>query len=234
MIGIYKIQNLLSGEVYIGQSKDIEQRFKEHIYHINSYIDQVIFDIGKEFFSFEILEICNIDELDQREKYYINYYHSDVEGYGYNLTSGGCHTIGEDNPNSKLTEKDIYDIRESYKNHERKFEVYERYKDKITQSYFSALWEGSSWKHVHYDVYTDENISYYKYGTSIGDKSSFAIFTNEEVLNLRKRYVNESAREIYESVKDKCTFQTLQCILWGRHYTNIEVYDKRNKKWINK
>ena len=70
--------------------------------------------------------------------------------------------------------------------------------------------------------------------TSIGEKSASAVFTDEEVLELRKRYVNESAKQIYESVKDKCKFQTLQMILWGRYYSNIDIYDKRNKVWIKK
>ena len=234
MIGIYKIQNLLTGEVYIGQSKDIEKRFKEHIYHADSYIDQIIFETGKEFFSFEVLENCSVDQLDNREEYYINFYHSNIEGYGYNLTKGGQHCIGESNSNCKITEKDVYDIREAYKSHERKFMVYEKYKNIISKSYFSCIWEGVSWKNVHCDVYTEENIDYYKYKTSIGSSSTIAIFTDEEVLNLRKRYVNESAKEIYESVKDKCSFQTLQAILWGKSYSNIDIYDKKNKKWINK
>lgn len=30
MIGIYKITNKINGKMYIGQSNDIERRFKEH------------------------------------------------------------------------------------------------------------------------------------------------------------------------------------------------------------
>lgn len=234
MIGIYKITNLLTGEIYIGQSKDIHQRFKEHIYHNESYIDYSINEIGREFFSFEILEECDIDKLDSREEYYINFYKSNHYGFGYNISAGGQHNVGESNSNSKLTEFDVYNIRESYKNHENKSLVYENYKYKISESYFSSVWEGVSWKHIHYDVYTEENINYYKKETSIGEKSKFALFTNDEVLQLRKRYVNETAAEIYKSVKDKCSFQTLQCILWGRYYSNVIVYDKKNRIWINK
>lgn len=234
MIGIYKITNLLTGEVYIGQSKNIEERIKQHLYHYDSYIDYTISDIGAEYFSFEVLELCNPEDLDSREDYYINLYKSNLYGFGYNIVRGGQHNKGESNANVKLTELDVYNIRESYKNHEQKYKVYEKYKNKVSPSYFSNVWEGISWKHVHYDVYSEENINYYKRETSIGENGSFAIFTNEEVLELRKRYVNESARQIYESVKDKCSYRTLQGILWGRSYSNVMVYDKKNKKWINK
>lgn len=233
MIGIYKITNLLSGETYIGQSTDIEQRFREHIYHSESYVDEKIHEIGVENFGFEVVELCEQNQLDLREEYYINFYKSNVPGYGYNIVRGGQHNIGESNSNVKLTEKDVYNIREAYNNHERKYDVYERFKHKVTSSYFSSVWEGTSWKHIHYDVYTEQNLEYYKRGTCVGENSDKAIFTNEEVLELRKRYVNESAREIYESVKDRCTFQSLQCILWGRYYSNVPVYDKRNKVWKN-
>lgn len=84
------------------------------------------------------------------------------------------------------------------------------------------------------DVYSPENLNYYKYQTSYGENSKYAAFSNEEVLYLRERYVNETAAEIYKSVSDKCKFATLQAILYGRYYTNIPIYDKKNKIWINK
>ena len=30
MIGIYKIENLITGKIYIGQSVEVEERIKEH------------------------------------------------------------------------------------------------------------------------------------------------------------------------------------------------------------
>lgn len=82
------------------------------------------------------------------------------------------------------------------------------------------------------DVYTHENKYYWIYETSIGENSNKSIFTDDEVLKLRYRYINETAKEIYDSVKNRCTFQTLQQILWGRHYSHLPIYDKKNKVWI--
>lgn len=35
MIGIYKITNLINNKIYIGQSKDVEHRIKDHISGLN-------------------------------------------------------------------------------------------------------------------------------------------------------------------------------------------------------
>jgi hypothetical protein len=42
---------------------------------------------GVENFSFELLEECNPEELNEREKFYIEFYNS--VNYGYNVTKGG-------------------------------------------------------------------------------------------------------------------------------------------------
>lgn len=230
--GIYKIENLFSGKTYIGQSKDIEARVKSHFNcREDSIIDNAIFEEGRESFGYQVLEICDESMLDSLEDYYIQMYHSNDPGFGYNVVRGGQHNIGESNSNCKLTEFDVFNIREAYKNHERKHDVYEKYKYKVSWYYFSNLWEGVSWKHVHYDVYTEENINYYKRGTSLGENGAFSVFTNEEVLQIRTRYINESAREIYEDYKDRCSYQSLQCILWGRFYKDVPVYNKKKKEW---
>lgn len=232
IIGIYKITNLLDGRSYIGQSRNIENRFKEHLYHNESPIDKDIHELGANNFSFDILEICNESDLDLKEEYYINFYNS--INNGYNMIKGGQHNIGESNPKSKLTEQEVYYIRECYNNHEPINSIYELFKNKITKAYFYNLWEGHSWNNIHMDVYTEENKNYYKYEYQIGQDSTKSIFTNLEILQLRIRYQNETAEEIYPSVKDRCSLQTLKSILWGRHYSQIIVYDKKNKKWIHK
>ena len=88
MIGIYKITNKLNGKVYIGKSIDIETRWKQHIYNPqNSAIHLAICKYGKDNFNFEIIEQIPIEQLDSREKYWINYYNSISNGY--NCTYGG-------------------------------------------------------------------------------------------------------------------------------------------------
>lgn len=232
MIGIYKITKKENGKSYIGQSNDIERRFKEHTFKNEIPIDKAIQKYGKESFQFEILEECSLDELDEKERYWINYYNT-YKGFGYNCSEGGGLNFGENNGRALITESDIINIRKAYNAHKNRKETYQKYKDKITFSNFAAIWDGTTWKHVMPEVYTKENKEYYSNLTSIGEKSVNAVLSDEEVMECRKRYVNETAKDIYKDFKDKIKFQTLQQILWGRTYKHLPIYKKKTKEWIN-
>ena len=117
MIGIYKIENLINGKVYIGQSTDIKGRWANHkrvIFENNKeseikkrYPLYLAFKkYGIENFSFEILEECENSLLDEREIFYIHKYNSFIDfpnSNGYNLTLGG-------EGNQKTTEEQIKQI----------------------------------------------------------------------------------------------------------------------------
>ncbi len=236
MIGIYKITEKKNpNNFYIGQSNDIERRFKEHIYKTYEQsripFDEEITKKGKDAFLFEVLEICSINELNDKERYWIKKLNAVNSG---NKNEGGLtDVIGEHNPKAKLTEQDVIRIRQAYANHERQKDVYEEFKDKISFGYFQNLWQGRSWSHIMPEVFTSKNKEYYIYQNSQGSNGALAQFTEEEVINLRKRYVNETAKQIYEDYKDRVTYPTFQAILWGRTYTTLPIYKKKEKKWIN-
>ncbi len=83
--GIYKIENLINHKVYIGQSVHIERRWKEHCqYSTKSVISDAIKKYGKENFSFQILEECSLDELNDKEIYYIQKFNC-ITPNGYNV-----------------------------------------------------------------------------------------------------------------------------------------------------
>lgn len=85
MIGIYKIENLINHKKYIGQSVHIERRWVEHCIPSNtSVIANAIKEFGKENFSFQVIEECSQNELDQREAYWITFYDCIVPN-GYNV-----------------------------------------------------------------------------------------------------------------------------------------------------
>lgn len=94
MVGIYKITNKLNNKCYIGQSVDIKIRWLQHIYegkrnNPQGKLYHAIFNEGIENFSFEVLEECPLDEkiLNEKERYWIEFYNSFEEGY--NSTKGG-------------------------------------------------------------------------------------------------------------------------------------------------
>ena len=102
MTGIYLITNLINNKVYVGQSTDIERRWSEHLrsaqpekYSIRSARDSktpihlAMQKYGINNFTLQILEQCQRSELDDKEQYWIDYYHSTEKDLGYNITSGG-------------------------------------------------------------------------------------------------------------------------------------------------
>jgi hypothetical protein len=91
--GIYKITNQVDGMCYIGQSVDIAKRWKDHAKcglgidtPASNKLYKAMQEDGLYNFSFELLEECSSDELDEKEVFFINLY--DSYHYGYNSNSG--------------------------------------------------------------------------------------------------------------------------------------------------
>lgn len=91
MIGIYKFTNKINKKAYIGQSVDIQRRYREHIglKPGNDVFHSALMKYGIENFNFEVIEECEIKELNEKEKYYIQYFNSLVPN-GYNVSTGGA------------------------------------------------------------------------------------------------------------------------------------------------
>ena len=88
MIGIYKITNP-KGEVYIGQSIDIQRRFNCHGYskRKNGKLNDSFLKYGKENHKFEVIEECLVELLNERERYYQDYYNVLENGLNKSLIS---------------------------------------------------------------------------------------------------------------------------------------------------
>jgi len=95
IIGIYKISNKVNGKVYIGQSWNIEKRFKEHRKReLNNHLKNAFNKYEIENFSFEIIMTFKNGPftqkyLDKFEDYYIKFYDSMNSKKGYNKREGG-------------------------------------------------------------------------------------------------------------------------------------------------
>lgn len=114
--GIYKITNP-KGKVYIGQSVDIDKRFRKYKY-LNEKDKQTKLHnsfkkYGIENHKFEIIEICDVFILDEREIFWGKYYNVLLEnglncrlgdGKG-NLSEETKQKISESNKGRKYTEE---------------------------------------------------------------------------------------------------------------------------------
>lgn len=86
--GIYKITNLVNGKMYVGQSRFIEKRWSKHRSEANNGnklpLYSAIRKYGIENFKFEIIEECSVNDLNEREAYYM-YNLNTFQPNGYNI-----------------------------------------------------------------------------------------------------------------------------------------------------
>jgi group I intron endonuclease len=105
--GIYCIQNKINQKCYIGKSTNILKRWNQHIKELkrsekrNKHFQNSWNKYGEENFEFSVIEQCKKDRkiLNEREKYWIAFFKSNNETFGYNKTNGGdggdCITYSE-------------------------------------------------------------------------------------------------------------------------------------------
>jgi hypothetical protein len=91
--GIYKITNQITSEAYIGQAVDVAARWKEHAKcglgidtPANNKLYKSMLEYGIVNFSWELLEACPREQLNEKEKKYIEIYQT--KAFGMNTTKG--------------------------------------------------------------------------------------------------------------------------------------------------
>ena len=91
--GIYKITNLLTEQCYIGQSVNISDRWKQHCkcgLGIEASATNILYNSMQRDkiwnFTFELLQECPKELLNEKERFWINMYQSNM--FGYNSTKG--------------------------------------------------------------------------------------------------------------------------------------------------
>lgn len=91
--GIYKITDNTTKQSYIGQSKNISDRWKAHVkcgLGIGASPSNKLYNTMQEHgvynFTFELLEECPPDKLNEKERFWIEMYQSD--SLGMNSTKG--------------------------------------------------------------------------------------------------------------------------------------------------
>lgn len=113
---IYMFRNKTNNMIYIGQTINPVDRYREHItskYKEHSYIDNAIYNEGA--INFEYTVICEVkgntiedvkEQLNSLEMMYIKKYNC-VYPNGYNLTEGGNATIFSEESKKKMSKSHL-------------------------------------------------------------------------------------------------------------------------------
>lgn len=239
--GIYKILNTNNGKFYIGSSKNILKRYKQHLKelekgkHINRHL-QSSFNKYGDVFKLIILEICNENILSEREKYYIDYTKSLDEKIGYNINpfadrppswKGKKHTNETKEKMSKSQKGKItndYVRQVASKTHKNKklskeqiLFLKEHFKGKNNPMYNKSV----------YDVWLE------KYGKEIADEK-YNSWINNKIKNSLKgdnnpscKIKNDDAKIIYERILNG---ESVSNIAKEYNVNKITIYNIKNGK----
>lgn len=148
--GIYCIENSISGKRYIGQSSDIRRRFREHIQklrdkkHKNRHIQFSWNEYGESAFKFYVVEMCEREFLDEKERFFIEKYRTMNQRFGYNLTNGGMTGVKISEETRKkmslkqsgktLSDEHKRKISKAHKGRKKSFEFCEKMRSRILSS----------------------------------------------------------------------------------------------------
>ena len=143
---IYKITNRVNGKSYIGQSKNCNKSFQEHIRGKKdeiSIIHLAIKKYGVQNFDFTILE-KDIENYNEQEKFWIKFYKTTDRKYGYNILEGGEEPPilkEEDSAFAKISNEDFHIIEDLIQNSQETFySISKRFN--LTEGYISAINRG--------------------------------------------------------------------------------------------
>lgn len=191
------------------------------------------YKITKE--SFEIIEdnIETQEEANNREIYWISYYNSFHNGYnstpGGDVGNGGM-LKGELGPHAIFTNEEVYRIRELKASMKySKSEIFEMYKDRISESGFHKIWNYTTYTQVAIEFNTPEVIYHYITSKPIGTNRKGSKFTEEEIITIRELYYIEavSSKDIADLYK--VNKSTIERIVSGKTYSNIPLPEASTK-----
>jgi len=219
MIGIYKIENLINGKKYIGQATDLKRRIREHKnpskYNDPKYaaynftLSKAFRKYGLENFSFEIIEKCKEEELDDREKYWIQYFNSYYKGY--NETLGG-----RKGPHKPLFKVYQYDLFGNYLNEYEN--IYEA--SKQTNTSFDGLRKSL------YDNATQKSANNFQWRKEKYDKIE-SVYPNEPVVCFT--LIGNKIKE-YPSIQE-ASYYTGDSTLAIKHVCEYKIKATNQYKW---
>lgn len=244
MIGIYLITNNVNQKKYVGQSNNIERRTKEHLRSAQpdkyskknerdskTPIHLAMQKYGIQNFSFSILEECSVEQLNEREKYWIKYFQSNNKEKGYNLTSGGQETIGvsgENHSQAKLTQKEVDQIKILLQENQMSLTEINNLFPCVSKSTISMINNGKIWKQEN-EIYPLRPVNYGNAGSTNGR----AKFNESQVKEMRELYSNGvKPSEICKKFNHIASDNTIKAILYGKTFKHLPIWNNKLKQWI--
>lgn len=230
--GIYKI-TFPNKKVYIGRSNNIYRRMLEHNNDFRNKlpIEYAIMKYGK-ITEFDIIELIDdVDEMKQREIYWIQYYDSTNKNNGYNVSSGGDGgDLGSKNSQAKFTEEQIQIL-------------YKELKENLNES----LEQIANKYNIHLSTLSNINNGHTYYHTTV----NYPIRNKKEckqviagINNKNSKFTEQDLKEIYDLLQNKQDLtmkdiaeqynvyaSTIQNINLGKTYYNQDlIYPLREPK----
>lgn len=108
--GVYKIRNIQTGKVYIGSSKNLKNRIRDHRIALKNnqnspYLQRAYNKYGKANFEFKVLLRCDAQRavLLVHEQHFIDIYDATNPKYGYNLVPIAGSNLGHKHNNQART-----------------------------------------------------------------------------------------------------------------------------------
>lgn len=218
---IYIIKNTINNKVYIGQTKNCADRWSKHIWSAkhrpHTAIAQAMHDLGIQHFYYQVLE-HEIENFDERERYWIEYYDSRVPN-GYNVAPGGRYVGGTEAATASITDTktlqhivdDLQTTRMSYAKLAEKYECCEWTIGAINhgEAYYNA--------DLHYPLresnrYTEEKLKQLRYSLKYELDKSLKDLAREyqmdagEISNINQGHTHRIAGENYPLRNGKVTF----------------------------
>lgn len=227
---IYKATNLVNGKMYIGlTTQTLDNRIQGHYWqtinnHKNYHFYNAIRKYGWENFKWEVIDDTakTLDELCEKEIYWIAHY--DTYNNGYNSTLGGegfkgLDRSGEKNSRAILTEDEVLVIIDLLISNEKTLkEISEIFG--LKQGVVSKINRGVTWTHL-YEHSPLEQGRRKLHADVNGERNAKAQLTDEQVYEIKHKLTHGATRQEIMDEYD-ISYQLLQRIIRGIHWANVK------------
>ena len=126
--GIYKLKTSINNKIYIGSSSNLYKRLSFHFEklrkncHQNIKLQNHINKYGIDCLTFEIVELCDVTELEKREQYYLDFFNAVKSGFNIALEVSSSRGIKQSDETIKKRSNSLKG-RKLSENHKNKISV---------------------------------------------------------------------------------------------------------------